>query len=137
MTSNELFSFLDHDHDSEASDSEIASNVMQVDSSPRLRAPTPSNRHSANSPQPRTGIKSPPSFPSLEDEPPSKRRRLEVSSASVPAVVVDEFETEAKREVAVSAGLTGATEVAGSRLELRHQARLQASPSEPLADCSF
>lgn len=37
-------------------------------------------------------------------------------------VVVDEFETEAKREVAASAGLTGAVEV-GSRLELRHQVR--------------
>lgn len=39
-------------------------------------------------------------------------------------VVVDEFETEAKREVAASAGLTGAVE-AGTRLELRHQVRHQ------------
>src|SRR6266550_3563687 len=35
-------------------------------------------------------------------------------------VLLDDFETEAKREVAASAGLTGTVE-AGSRLELRHQ----------------
>ncbi|KXN88677.1 ATP-dependent RNA helicase mtr4 [Leucoagaricus sp. SymC.cos] len=40
-------------------------------------------------------------------------------------VVLDAFETEAKREVAASAGLTGATTEAGSRLELRHQVRHQ------------
>lgn len=40
-------------------------------------------------------------------------------SSPVP-VVVDEFETEAKREMAASGGLTGSVE-AGSRLELRHQ----------------
>lgn len=40
--------------------------------------------------------------------------------ASPNPVVVDEVEIEAKREVAASAGLTGAVE-AGSRLELRHQ----------------
>ncbi|EJD07908.1 antiviral helicase [Fomitiporia mediterranea MF3/22] len=44
--------------------------------------------------------------------------------ASPAPVVVDEFETEAKREVAASAGLTGQVE-AGSRLELRHQVRHQ------------
>lgn len=40
-------------------------------------------------------------------------------SSPVP-VVVDEFETEAKREMAASGGLTGSVE-AGSKLELRHQ----------------
>ncbi|KAG1856518.1 rRNA-processing arch domain-containing protein [Suillus tomentosus] len=44
-------------------------------------------------------------------------------SSPVP-VVVDEFETEAKREMAASGGLTGSVE-AGSRLELRHQVRHQ------------
>ena len=130
MTSKDLFSFLDHDHDSEASDSEIA---MQVDGPPRSQlagAPTPSYTRSANSPPPRKRVNSPSLSPQPEALPPSKRQRLEVSSASVPAVVVDEFETEAKREVAVSAGLTGATEIAGSRLELRHQVRLQTSFSE-------
>lgn len=53
-------------------------------------------------------------------EPATKKLRV----ASPAPVVVDEFETEAKREVAASAGLTGAVE-AGSRLELRHQVRHQ------------
>lgn len=35
-------------------------------------------------------------------------------------IVLDDFETEAKREVEASAGLTGTAEV-GARLELRHQ----------------
>ncbi|PPQ99955.1 hypothetical protein CVT24_009534 [Panaeolus cyanescens] len=39
-------------------------------------------------------------------------------------VVLDDFETEAKREVEASAGLTGTVEE-GSRLELRHQVRHQ------------
>jgi len=37
-------------------------------------------------------------------------------------VVLDDFETEAKREVEASAGLTGTAE-SGGRLELRHQVR--------------
>jgi ATP-dependent RNA helicase DOB1 len=126
MTSPDLFSFLDsQDHDSEGSDSEIVSNAMQVADSPRsqlARAPTPSNKCVADPPRPRKRIRSPSLSPPPEDRLPSKQKRLDVSSASVPAVVVDEFETEAKREVAASAGLTGATEIAGSRLELRHQA---------------
>ncbi|KAA1477052.1 antiviral helicase [Dentipellis sp. KUC8613] len=55
---------------------------------------------------------------------PPKKARIEETPAPQP-VVVDEFETEAKREVAASAGLTGAAETAGSRLELRHQVRHQ------------
>jgi len=39
-------------------------------------------------------------------------------------VLLDDFETEAKREVAASAGLTG-TDEEGARLELRHQVRHQ------------
>jgi len=50
------------------------------------------------------------------DSPVSKKPRLALPKP----VVVDEFETEAKREVAASAGLTGGVE-AGSLLELRHQ----------------
>ncbi|KAF8581458.1 antiviral helicase [Ramaria rubella] len=53
-------------------------------------------------------------------EPVPKKPRL----ASPKPVVVDEFQTEAKREVAASAGLTGTVE-AGQRLELRHQVRHQ------------
>lgn len=56
-----------------------------------------------------------------DEEPVAKKPRV----ASPKPVVVDEFETEAKREVAASAGLTGAGVEAGSRLELRHQVRHQ------------
>ncbi|KAH7890380.1 rRNA-processing arch domain-containing protein [Phlebopus sp. FC_14] len=55
-----------------------------------------------------------------EAERPAKRHR----AASPAPVVVDEFQTEAKREMAASGGLTGPVE-AGSRLELRHQVRHQ------------
>ncbi|CAK5275699.1 unnamed protein product [Mycena citricolor] len=51
-----------------------------------------------------------------------KRARVEVTTT----VVLDDFETEAKREVAASAGLTGSA-VEGTRLELRHQVRHQVS----------
>ncbi|KAF9809026.1 hypothetical protein IEO21_07624 [Rhodonia placenta] len=55
-----------------------------------------------------------------EAGPSSKRPRV----GSPKPMVVDEVEIEAKREVAASAGLTGAVE-AGSRLELKHQVRHQ------------
>ncbi|KAG7095237.1 ATP-dependent RNA helicase mtr4 [Marasmius oreades] len=55
--------------------------------------------------------------------PPSKKQRKESTPPPNP-VITDEFETEAKREVAASAGLQGGVE-AGSRLELRHQVRHQ------------
>jgi ATP-dependent RNA helicase DOB1 len=113
---------------------------MQVDSVPRtelVHASTSSKRRSTTSPGPETRIKSPPPSPPLEDGPPAKRKRLDIAPASAPAVVVDEFETEAKREVAASAGLTGATETAGSRLELRHQVRLHWLFLELSADWQF
>ena len=124
MTPNDLFSFLDNDNDSDG-DSETALDVMQVDSVSSIGlVPTSSNKRPATSPMPETRINSSPSSLPLEDGPPSKKKRLDIASTSAPAVVVDEFETEAKREVAASAGLTGATETAGSRLELRYQVRL-------------
>ena len=42
--------------------------------------------------------------------------------ASPKPMVLDDFETEAKREVAASAGLTGSVDT-GTRLELKHQVR--------------
>jgi ATP-dependent RNA helicase DOB1 len=124
MTSNDLFSFLDDNHDSGNSDSRP---LMQCKLTRSLRVlplpPTSALPRPALSCQ--TRVKSPSSSPPPEDGPPFKRKRLDVSSTSAPAVVVDEFETEAKREVAASAGLTGATDAAGLRLELRHQVMLQ------------
>jgi ATP-dependent RNA helicase DOB1 len=43
-------------------------------------------------------------------------------TASPKPMVLDDFETEAKREVAASAGLTGSVDI-GTRLEIRHQVR--------------
>jgi ATP-dependent RNA helicase DOB1 len=55
----------------------------------------------------------------LENKPgPSNLKKPRLASPK--PVVVDEFEREAKREVAASAGLTGGVE-SGTRLELRHQ----------------
>ena len=51
---------------------------------------------------------------------PSVQKKKRLASPNPVVVVVDEFETEAKREVAAIAGLTGGVE-AGSRLELKHQ----------------
>jgi ATP-dependent RNA helicase DOB1 len=137
MTSGDLFSFLDNDNDS---DSEPTSSAMQVDSVTRTspaRALTSSNERSAVSSELQTRIKHPPPSPPPEYGPPSKRKRLDVPPASALAMVVDEFETEARREVAASVGFTGATETAGPRLELRHQVRLQDSFHGPLANCQF
>ncbi|KAH0828606.1 antiviral helicase [Lanmaoa asiatica] len=61
-----------------------------------------------------------PTAPREVVERPVKRSR----AASPVPVVVDEFQTEAKREMAASGGLTGPVEE-GSRLELRHQVRHQ------------
>ncbi|GAW07422.1 antiviral helicase [Lentinula edodes] len=58
-----------------------------------------------------------------DDPSSSKKAKMEATPATESIsnpVVLDDFETEAKREVAASAGLTGGVE-AGSRLELRHQ----------------
>ncbi|KAJ3723458.1 rRNA-processing arch domain-containing protein [Lentinula guzmanii] len=54
----------------------------------------------------------------------TKKVKTEAPHTLSNPVVLDDFETEAKREVAASAGLTGGVE-AGSRLELRHQVRHQ------------
>ncbi|KAJ3996205.1 rRNA-processing arch domain-containing protein [Lentinula boryana] len=66
---------------------------------------------------------------STPDEPfvPPKKAKTESTPAAEPTsapVVLDDFETEAKREVAASAGLTGGVEPS-SRLELSHQVRHQ------------
>lgn len=111
MNSNDLFSFFDQPQDAVDNDMDIQEyDVMQVDSSKKRKAssPIPSARP-----------------PSPKQEPvPSSSKKVRLSSPK--PVVVDEAEIEAKREVAASAGLTGAVE-AGSRLELKHQARFPQS----------
>jgi hypothetical protein len=102
----DLFSFLDGDAAQDES--------MQVDPP---TAPSKQRKRKANSPKP------PPTAANQsgnELEPsPTKRPRVEAPNP----LVLDDFETEAKREVAASAGLTGSTVESGTRLELRHQVR--------------
>jgi len=56
-----------------------------------------------------------------QDSQPAQRSSSKKPRLSSPnPIVLDDFETEAKREIEASAGLTGSAE-AGAKLELRHQ----------------
>ncbi|KAG1852891.1 NUC185 domain-containing protein [Suillus subalutaceus] len=102
MSTPDLFSFLDGAPSVDEDKDEIVREPRHVDKKIKRRASTdPPGDHASGSCA-------------------SKKPRV---SSPVP-VVVDEFETEAKREMAASGGLTGSVE-AGSRLELRHQVRHQ------------
>jgi ATP-dependent RNA helicase DOB1 len=111
MDSNDLFSFL---NDTPAENSDLDDNPDETVSQPPLK-------RKASSPQAKSlrRLANEDSLEESENKPgpsvPKKPR-----TASPKPVVVDEFETEAKREVAASAGLTSGEE-SGSRLELRHQ----------------
>lgn len=116
MNSTDLFSFLDEvpaenggDHETHE---EIAMDIDTSGSASRKRksvSPTLSK-----SPVLRNGGE-------VADNEPGPSTPKRPRMASPKPVVVDEFETEAKREVEASAGLTGSKVEAGSRLELRHQ----------------
>ncbi|KAJ8689869.1 ATP-dependent RNA helicase mtr4 [Pleurotus ostreatus] len=118
MDSNDLFSFLDQPAEEELLQDEDPG-VEEIASSPnattlkRKATTIPSNNGHTD-----TEMRNP------EDEPgPSKPKRPRMASPK--PIVLDDFETEAKREVVASAGLTGAAAEAGARLELRHQVRHQ------------
>jgi len=100
MNSNDLFSFLDETREGDDSDHDepmdVETTSPAINKLPKRKVDTLS------------GVDVQVSTP--------KKQRL----SSPKPVVLDDFETEAKREVAVSAGLTGAAET-GSRLELKHQ----------------
>ncbi|TBU31517.1 antiviral helicase [Dichomitus squalens] len=119
MESNDLFSFLDEvPHKAESSHPD--GDVPMQEEAKHPNGSVPQKRKASTPPAletngDRTASSSQEAGPS---EP--KKPRL----ASPKPVVVDEVKIEAKREVAASAGLTGAVE-AGSRLELRHQVRHQ------------
>ncbi|KIK63891.1 hypothetical protein GYMLUDRAFT_221010 [Collybiopsis luxurians FD-317 M1] len=106
MDSNDLFSFLD------GPPAEPEQEDIDIDIEPPVSHKRKIEENSSSTPE----------------DLPSKKAKTEAApiteqAASAP-VVLDEFETEAKREVAASAGLTGGVEP-GSRLELRHQVRHQ------------
>ena len=98
MNSNDLFSFLD---DTQGGDDSDHDEPMDIETNP----PAINKRKvDIGSDEENLQVSAP------------KKQRL----SSPKPVVLDDFETEAKREVATSAGLTGAAET-GSRLELKHQ----------------
>ena len=105
MNSNDLFSFLDEAPEGDDSDHDepmdVEAKFPPLNVLPKRKADTLLTANEENA-QVST----------------SKKPRL----SSPKPVVLDDFETEAKREVAASAGLTGVTET-GSRLELKHQVR--------------
>jgi hypothetical protein len=112
MTANDLFSFLDPTADD--NDDAMVQDAPEAEATTSApdRPATPSNlkrKADTNSPNSELNI-----------EADQKRPRMD----SPNPIVLDDFETEAKREVAASAGLTGAATEAGSRLELRHQVHL-------------
>ncbi|KAF9447607.1 antiviral helicase [Macrolepiota fuliginosa MF-IS2] len=128
MSANDLFSFLDAPADDNDEDIIVEDTEPEKQLQENGQPSTPTNlKRKAGSP---VSTPLPPDLngdANMEDDTqpggngPTKRARL----GSPKPVVLDDFETEAKREVAASAGLTGATTEAGSRLELRHQVRHQ------------
>lgn len=101
MNSNDLFSFLDEAREEDDSDHDKS---MDVETNP----PTLNNL-------PKRKVDN---LLDAGEKNVSTHKKQRLSSPK--PVVLDDFETEAKREVAASAGLTGAAET-GSRLELKHQ----------------
>ncbi|KAJ3510459.1 hypothetical protein NLJ89_g4660 [Agrocybe chaxingu] len=118
MDSNDLFSFLGGGVDDHESDNEWQ--PMQTDSTER-ESKIPQKRKADTPPlTTRSNGQIPGSQPT--DAGPSSPKKPRLSSPK--PVVLDDFETEAKREFAVGAGLNESADRA-SRLELRHQVRHQ------------
>lgn len=107
----DLFSFLDGDT---GQDEEMHVEPAEVENLPPKQ-----RKRKADTPQPvLNGDHNTATQDDNEPGPSSpKRPRVEAPNP----VVLDDFETEAKREVAASAGLTGSAIESGTRLELRHQ----------------
>lgn len=122
MDTDELFSFLeDQNGGLEASTSASSAIKMDVDGEGPSGTPSQSKRKRRK--QAQTNGSSTPAV--VEEEKENQNKKARVKGPSLPGptaqpIVLDEFETEQKREVNASAGLTG--QVADSqRLELRHQ----------------
>lgn len=112
----DLFSFLDEQPTNDID----ADGDVEIESAD---APTAPRKRRASTPP--THANDPNHAPATNGEPSTKRARPTIPLP----VVLDEFETEAKREVAASAGLAGPVE-AGSRLELKHQVCLHCHIAE-------
>jgi ATP-dependent RNA helicase DOB1 len=112
----DLFSFLDVAPLPDENNGDVDENEMRVDTA--VVHGVKRKAESSISQTPTTNHESSEDFQAGPSEP--KKLKTEPPNP----VLLDDFETEAKREVAASAGLTGAVE-AGSRLELRHQVCLE------------
>ncbi|KAF8649211.1 hypothetical protein AX16_005938 [Volvariella volvacea WC 439] len=122
MDTRDLFSFLDEEPQDDVEVDDAHNEPMEE---PLLTGTTLKRKASSED------VKSPPQTNGEEDSMQiDGERNLGSSTLKKPRlsspnpVLLDDFETEAKREVAASAGLTGAVE-ANARLELRHQVRHQ------------
>jgi ATP-dependent RNA helicase DOB1 len=108
----DLFSFLDTAPPGDESDNEVLADKLPIPASVPVSTSSQKRKLSPGN----VDLGGLPPAPREAVERPVKRSR----AASPAPVVVDEFQTEAKREMAASGGLTGPVEE-GSRLELRHQ----------------
>jgi ATP-dependent RNA helicase DOB1 len=115
MNSNDLFSFLDEVPAENEDENE--QDAMQTDSVPAQNKTT--QKRKADSPI-RVEQNGDAVMHDFDEPGPSVHKRPRIASPK--PIVLDDFETEAKREVAVSAGLTGSVDL-GTRLELKHQVR--------------
>lgn len=112
MNSNDLFSFLDEGSAEDGNDDDMQAEFI-------LQAAKHAPKRKAKSPSPAAPKTEDTVMHDLNNEPgPSVPKRPRISSPK--PIVLDDFETEAKREIAASAGLTGSVD-AGTRLELKHQ----------------
>lgn len=124
----DLFSFLDDNDDDENLETTVDDSSMDVENAPSSSKQEPPLKRKAGSP-PQLDVPIEVDEDSVHDNEvnadatPLKKQRI----GSPKPVVLDDFETEAKREVAASAGLTGSAVESGSRLELRHQVRCSSS----------
>ncbi|KAF6760384.1 rRNA-processing arch domain-containing protein [Ephemerocybe angulata] len=97
---------------------------MEVDGQPSPNQQL-KRKASASPPQTEVDASSPAEVNEQKQDDASSSTLKKPRMGSPKPVVLDDFETEAKREVAASAGLTGSAVESGSRLELRHQVRHQ------------
>lgn len=121
MDSSDLFSFLD-DSAQQKQPLPDANGDIRMETESQAKS-TARKRKAITPPQPKESDTIAEASGSAAGPSEPKKPRL----ASPKPVVVDEVEIEAKREVAASAGLTGAVD-AGSRLELRHQVKYLECP---------